>query len=170
MAESAVVRARIDQRTKAEAFAVLAAMGLTVSDAFRLLMVRVAKEKTLPFELRAPNAKTLRAMKEAKARQPRRRTAKQQLEAWAKLRGRATVKMRTAKLLALTRGEAQRVERPAAGKNGSTARGGKSVARLTGLANQKSRIRFGLQKGKVKVAKDFNAALPSGVLADFEGR
>ena len=66
MAESAVVRARIDEKTKNEAAAVLAAMGLTVSDAFRLLMVRVAKEKALPFEPLTPNAKTIRAMKEAR--------------------------------------------------------------------------------------------------------
>jgi DNA-damage-inducible protein J len=66
MAEQAVVRARIDKRTKNEAAAVLAAMGLTVSDAFRLLMVRVAKEKALPFEPLSPNAKTIRAMKEAR--------------------------------------------------------------------------------------------------------
>lgn len=67
MAESSVVRARIDERTKNEASAVLAAMGLTVSDAFRLLMVRVAKEKALPFEPLTPSAKTIRAMKEARA-------------------------------------------------------------------------------------------------------
>ncbi len=66
MADNAVVRARIDTRTKNEAAAVLAAMGLTVSDAFRLLMVRVAKEKALPFEPLSPNAKTIRAMKEAR--------------------------------------------------------------------------------------------------------
>ena len=65
MAENSVVRARIDERTKNEASAVLAAMGLTVSDAFRLLMVRVAKEKALPFEPLSPNAKTIRSMKEA---------------------------------------------------------------------------------------------------------
>jgi DNA-damage-inducible protein J len=66
MAQSAVVRARIDERTKNEAAAVLAAMGLTVSDAFRLLMVRVAREKALPFEPLTPNATTIRAMKEAR--------------------------------------------------------------------------------------------------------
>jgi DNA-damage-inducible protein J len=66
MAENAVVRARIDERTKNEAAAVLAAIGLTVSDAFRLLMVRVAKEKALPFEPLSPNARTIRAMKEAR--------------------------------------------------------------------------------------------------------
>ena len=67
MARSAVVRARIDEKTKEEAAAVLAAMGLTVSDAFRLLMIRVAKEKALPFEPLTPNAATVRAMKEARA-------------------------------------------------------------------------------------------------------
>lgn len=66
MAENSVVRARIDERTKNEAAAVLAAMGLTVSDAFRLLMVRVAKDKALPFEPLSPNAKAIRAMKEAR--------------------------------------------------------------------------------------------------------
>jgi len=66
MTENAVVRARIDQRIKDEAAAVLGAMGLTVSDAFRLLMVRVAKEKALPFEPLVPNAETIEAMKAAR--------------------------------------------------------------------------------------------------------
>ncbi|MDE0254986.1 MAG: type II toxin-antitoxin system RelB/DinJ family antitoxin, partial [Rhodospirillaceae bacterium] len=47
---STVVRARIDEKTKEEAAAVLDAIGLTVSDAFRLMMVRIAAEKRLPFE------------------------------------------------------------------------------------------------------------------------
>ncbi|MBV8820585.1 MAG: type II toxin-antitoxin system RelB/DinJ family antitoxin, partial [Acidobacteriaceae bacterium] len=50
MSNSSVVRARIDERTKRQAAAALKKIGLTVSDAFRLLMVRVAAEKTLPFE------------------------------------------------------------------------------------------------------------------------
>ena len=58
-----VVRARIDSKTKAEAAAVLSAMGLTVSDAFRLLMFKVAAEKALPFEPLIPNAETIAAMK-----------------------------------------------------------------------------------------------------------
>jgi DNA-damage-inducible protein J len=66
MARSVVVRARIDQKTKKDASAVLASIGLTVSDAFRLLMVRVAKEKALPFEPLNPNVATVRAMKEAR--------------------------------------------------------------------------------------------------------
>ena len=67
MPENAVVRARIDEKIKDEATVVLAAMGLTVSDAFRLLLTRVAKEKALPFEPLIPNAETIAAMKEARA-------------------------------------------------------------------------------------------------------
>ena len=61
-----VVRARIDEKTKEEAAAVLAMIGLTVSDAFRLMMVRIAAEKRLPFEPLVPNAKTVAAMEVAR--------------------------------------------------------------------------------------------------------
>ena len=61
-----VVRARIDERVKAEAAAVLDSIGLTVSDAFRLMMVRIAAEKRLPFEPLVPNAKTVAAMRAAR--------------------------------------------------------------------------------------------------------
>ncbi len=66
MPANAVVRARIDERTKEEASAVLAAMGLTVSDAFRIMLTRIAREKALPFEPLVPNATTIAAMKEAR--------------------------------------------------------------------------------------------------------
>ncbi|HFE6398444.1 TPA: type II toxin-antitoxin system RelB/DinJ family antitoxin [Legionella pneumophila] len=66
MTANAVVRARIDEHIKEEASVVLASMGLTVSDAFRLLLTRVAKEKALPFEPLIPNKKTIDAMKEAR--------------------------------------------------------------------------------------------------------
>ncbi len=66
MAENSVVRARIDQVTKSEAAAVLATMGLSLSDAFRLLLKRVAAEKALPFEPLVPNAETIAAMKAAR--------------------------------------------------------------------------------------------------------
>lgn len=66
MVQSSVVRARIDERTKQEAAAVLGAMGLTVSDAFRLMMVRIAAEKALPFQPLVPNAETVEAMKAAR--------------------------------------------------------------------------------------------------------
>jgi DNA-damage-inducible protein J len=66
MANGSVVRARIDEHTKKEAAAVLKEIGLTVSDAFRLLLVRVAAEKALPFEPLKPNAETVAAMKAAR--------------------------------------------------------------------------------------------------------
>jgi DNA-damage-inducible protein J len=66
MTSNAVVRARIDGRIKKQAEAVLAAIGLTVSDAFRLLMVRIATEKALPFEPLVPNEKTVEAIQAAR--------------------------------------------------------------------------------------------------------
>ena len=67
MAANQLVQARIDGAIKEEAAAVLAAMGLTVSDAVRLLLTRVAQDKALPFEPLIPNAKTIEAMKDARA-------------------------------------------------------------------------------------------------------
>ena len=69
-----VVRARIDGQIKEEAAAVLDAMGLTVSEAFRMLLTRIAKERALPFEPLVPNEETIQAMQEARA--GRVRTAK----------------------------------------------------------------------------------------------
>jgi DNA-damage-inducible protein J len=66
MSENTVVRARIDERIKKEAEAVLAAIGLSVSDAFRLLMVRVTAEKALPFDPLVPNKKTIKAIEAAR--------------------------------------------------------------------------------------------------------
>lgn len=67
MSADAIVRARIDSETKAVATAALEAMGLSVSDAIRLLMVRVAEEKRLPFAVQVPNATTVKAMDELDA-------------------------------------------------------------------------------------------------------
>ncbi len=61
-----VVRARIDATLKKNATAVLKKIGLTTSDAFRLMMVRIATEKKLPFEPLDPNTTTVTAMKEAR--------------------------------------------------------------------------------------------------------
>jgi DNA-damage-inducible protein J len=66
MTANSVVRARIDERIKNEAAAVLNAMGLTVSDAFRLMMVKIAKEKALPFDPLVPNDETIEAMRAAR--------------------------------------------------------------------------------------------------------
>lgn len=59
-----VVRARIDTALKNEATAVLSAMGLSVSDAIRLMLVRVVSDKALPFDVRIPNAQTQAAMRD----------------------------------------------------------------------------------------------------------
>ena len=66
MTANAVVRARIDEHIKDEASIILASMGLTISDAFRMLLTRVAREKALPFEPLVPNRETIKAMKEAR--------------------------------------------------------------------------------------------------------
>ncbi len=80
--ENAVVRARIDEATKEEASAVLAAMGLTVSDAFRLMLRRIAQEKALPFDPLVPNATTIAAMREARSGNlPRASTVKDLIDA-----------------------------------------------------------------------------------------
>ncbi len=67
MPSSQLVQARVDREVKEEAAAVLAAMGLSVSDAIRLLLTRVAREKALPFAPLVPNADTVAAMREARA-------------------------------------------------------------------------------------------------------
>ncbi len=61
------VRARIDVDTKERAANALRAMGLSISDAIRLLMLRVADERRLPFEVKAPNATTRKAIAELEA-------------------------------------------------------------------------------------------------------
>lgn len=58
------VRARIDKVTKERATDALAAMGLSISDAIRLLMLRVADERRLPFDVKVPNATTRKAIVE----------------------------------------------------------------------------------------------------------
>jgi DNA-damage-inducible protein J len=67
MAADSYVRARIDSATKDRAADTLAAMGLSISDAIRILLVRVVEERRLPFEIKAPNAATRRAIAELEA-------------------------------------------------------------------------------------------------------
>jgi DNA-damage-inducible protein J len=61
------VRARIDSQTKERASDALEAMGLSISDAIRLLMLRIADERRLPFEVKVPNAATRKAITELEA-------------------------------------------------------------------------------------------------------
>ena len=60
-----MVHVRVDEKTKQKAAKTLAAMGISVSSAVRMLLVRVAAEKALPFEVKAPNATTVKAMRAA---------------------------------------------------------------------------------------------------------
>ena len=66
MAANKLIQARIDAATKEEATIVLAAIGLTPSDAVRMMLTRVAREKALPFEPLVPNETTVAAMREAR--------------------------------------------------------------------------------------------------------
>lgn len=65
--QDTTVRTRIDAATKDAATAALAGMGLSISDAIRMLLVRVAEEKRLPFEVKMPNKETFEAMAELEA-------------------------------------------------------------------------------------------------------
>jgi DNA-damage-inducible protein J len=67
VATDTYVRARIDTNTKRRAADALEAMGLSISDAIRLLMLRVADERRLPFDVKVPNATTRKAIAELEA-------------------------------------------------------------------------------------------------------
>jgi DNA-damage-inducible protein J len=66
MIANSVVRARIDAETKADASAILASIGLTISDAIRLMLKNVVEETKLPFNPLIPNTETIKAIKEAR--------------------------------------------------------------------------------------------------------
>jgi len=65
--QNSIVRARIDTATKEMAADALAKMGLSISDAIRLLMIRIAHEGRLPFVVKKPNAETRLAIEELEA-------------------------------------------------------------------------------------------------------
>lgn len=65
MATTTMVHVRVDEHVKAQATETLAAMGLSVSDAVRVFLMRVVAEQQMPFALKAPNAETRAAMVEA---------------------------------------------------------------------------------------------------------
>jgi DNA-damage-inducible protein J len=66
MAATEMVHVRVEKRIKTQAAKTLAAMGLSVSDAVRVLLTRVAVEKALPFEVKVPKAATAAAMRQAR--------------------------------------------------------------------------------------------------------
>jgi DNA-damage-inducible protein J len=65
---TAMIHVRVDEKLKAQATEALANMGLTMSDAVRVLLVRVVKEQKFPFALQVPNAETQAAMATARAK------------------------------------------------------------------------------------------------------
>ncbi len=81
MPQNQLVQARIDGEIKTQASAILAELGLTVSDAVRILLTRVAKDKRMPLDLMTPNADTLAAFEEAeKGNLPRAKSVKELFE------------------------------------------------------------------------------------------
>lgn len=67
MGATTMVHVRVDEHLKAQATETLAAMGLSVSDAIRVFLLRVVADQQLPFVLTVPNADTRAAMAEADA-------------------------------------------------------------------------------------------------------
>ncbi len=65
MVATAMIHVRVEEDVKIQATETLASMGLTVSDAVRVFLKRVAVERAMPFEVRVPNADTRAAMAEA---------------------------------------------------------------------------------------------------------
>lgn len=66
MGQSSMLHVRIDDEIKAQASEALASMGLTVSDAVRILLKRVVNDQAFPLELKVPNSETRAAMAESR--------------------------------------------------------------------------------------------------------
>jgi len=66
MAATSVVSAMVDERVKEEATAIYAAAGLTLSEAFRIMLMRTVAEQALPFDPLTPNVETVEAMMAAR--------------------------------------------------------------------------------------------------------
>jgi DNA-damage-inducible protein J len=90
MNTTSMVHVRVNVKIKAQATKTLTAMGLSVSDAVRAFLTRVAAEKRIPFELKVPNAETRAAMAEAdellRSRRARFETAEELFDDLAKSR------------------------------------------------------------------------------------
>ena len=69
MTTNILIQTQIDDEVKKEAATVLATMGLTIPDAIRLMLIKVAREHKLPFDPLLPNVETIAAMEEARTGQ-----------------------------------------------------------------------------------------------------
>ena len=70
-----MVHIRVDEKVKKKAAKTLAAMGMSVSDAVRMLLVRVVAESALPFDVKVPNATTVKALQAANHHEGKRFTS-----------------------------------------------------------------------------------------------
>ena len=61
---TSMLHVRMDEQLKAQATAALDAIGLSASDAVRLLFRRIVADQAFPLELKVPNAETRAAMEE----------------------------------------------------------------------------------------------------------
>ena len=68
MAQTSMLHIRVEDEIKVKAREALAAMGLTVSDAVRILLKRVVNDQAFPLELKVPNAVTQAAIEESRAK------------------------------------------------------------------------------------------------------
>ena len=68
MPQSAMLHIRVEDEIKVQATEALAAMGLSMSDAVRILLKRVVNDQAFPLELKVPNAATRAAIKESRAK------------------------------------------------------------------------------------------------------
>lgn len=59
------------------------------------------------------------------------------------------------------------VDAASKGKTITIGKAGKPMARLGPLESQRRPVRLGLMKGRIRIAKDFDAPLPDEVLAGF---
>jgi DNA-damage-inducible protein J len=77
MRSTTVIHVRVDQKVKEAASEALAKLGMSMSEAIRIMLARVVAEKALPFEIRIPNAATVKAIRSAGKNQGKRfRTVK----------------------------------------------------------------------------------------------
>jgi DNA-damage-inducible protein J len=68
MSQSTMLHIRVEDEIKVQATEALAAMGLSMSDAVRILLKRVVNDQAFPLELKVPNAATRAAMKESRTK------------------------------------------------------------------------------------------------------
>ena len=66
MAQTSMLHVRVDDEIKAQAAEALGAMGLSVSDAVRILLKRVVTDQAFPLELKIPNRDTRAAIRESR--------------------------------------------------------------------------------------------------------